>query len=118
MQDILIGSVQRFALFIAEVDGIDRVFGNIRAKSYLRDNGTLEMVVAIDAHCICVHRPEIPTGASVLSFHAISFCASSGTLSNACFICAFSKSKLLPGSMPMRRMSATTGWSVRCGGCS
>src|SRR3977135_1855673 len=57
------------------------------------------------------------TRASVDTFHAMSWCAASGALSRAFFTMgsSLSKSRLLPGSMPIRFLCAMIGSSVMCG---
>jgi hypothetical protein len=58
--------------------------------------------------------------ANVGNFQDISFWASAGALSSAFLTVGsrLSKSKLLPGSIPIRFIRAMIGSSVRCGGWS
>src|SRR5262245_42051441 len=58
------------------------------------------------------------TRASVATFHSISSCAALGAASNAVLTVGgtFSISKLLPASIPSRRIWARIGSSVRWGG--
>ncbi len=59
MQHVLAGAVERPAGLVAQIERIDRVFRQVRAETKLRNDGALEVVVAVDAHRIGVQRPVV-----------------------------------------------------------
>src|SRR4029077_2281315 len=59
MNRIFVCPIERFAGVVAEVEGIYGIFGNIRTQPELRNDGALEIVVAVATHCVGVHRPAI-----------------------------------------------------------
>jgi hypothetical protein len=52
---VLVRSVERFAGFVDQIEGVDRILGKIRAKADLCDDGALQVPVSIDAHGVGVH---------------------------------------------------------------
>ena len=59
MQDIGVRTVQRLASIVREVERIDRVLRQVRAETELGDDRALQVVVAVDAHRVGVHRPAV-----------------------------------------------------------
>src|SRR5262245_38861848 len=49
----------RLAVRIAEVEWVDCILNLIGAKADHRHDGALEIVIAVDAHCVGVHLPAI-----------------------------------------------------------
>src|SRR6478609_16135 len=118
MQRVFVCSVEGLAGFIAQIGGVYRIFGEIRTEAPMGDDGALQIVVAIHAHRVSVHRPVVCDTAMVGCFHAINCCASPGALANARCITgsALFKSKLFPTSKPIFFSWAMIGWSVTWGG--
>src|SRR5258708_14590236 len=56
---VFVRSVERLAGLIGEIERIDRVFRQVRAEADPGDDRPLEIVVAIDAHRIGIHRPAV-----------------------------------------------------------
>ena len=119
MERVLVGAVERLAGFVAEIERVDRILGQVRAEAELRNDGALEVVIAVDAHRVGVHRPvvrdagkrrNLPLHQLLRRLRAPLRAPSSPPAR------AFSISKLLPGSMPMRFICAMIGSSVMCGG--
>ena len=59
MDCVLVRSVERLAVCIAQVERVDRILRQVRTEAHLRNYGALEIVVAVNAHGICVHRPMV-----------------------------------------------------------
>jgi hypothetical protein len=56
---VLVCAIERLAGFVAEIKRVDGILDHIRAKSLLRENSPLQVIIAIYAHCVGVHRPAV-----------------------------------------------------------
>src|SRR6202022_3182054 len=56
---ILVRSVERLSGLVCEVQRINSVFRQVRYEAEMGDNRSLEIVIAVDAHCIGIHRPTV-----------------------------------------------------------
>ena len=59
MDRVLACAVERLAGFVGEVEWVDRIFRQVRAEAKLRDDGALEIVIAVNAHRVGIHRPVV-----------------------------------------------------------
>ena len=59
MDAIPIRSVERLAGFVGEIEWIDRVFRQVRSKAQTGNDRPLEIVIAVNAHRVGVHRPVV-----------------------------------------------------------
>src|SRR5262245_2829932 len=59
MDRVVVLPVERLASLVPKIERVDGVFREIGAEPYLRNNGALQIVVAVDTHRVGVHRPAI-----------------------------------------------------------
>ena len=55
VQDVVALAIQRLAGGVSEVQRIDRVLRQVGAEALLRDDGALQVVIAINTHGVGVH---------------------------------------------------------------
>ena len=59
MDGVVAGAVERLAVGIGEIEGIDRILRQVGTETELGDDGALEIIVAVNAHGVRVHRPIV-----------------------------------------------------------
>ena len=59
MDLVFVCTVERFAGVVTEIERIDGILGQICPEAHLGDDGALEVVVAVHAHCVGVHGPSV-----------------------------------------------------------
>ena len=59
VQDVLVLRHHRLTLGVGHVERIDRIVGLVGAQAGHRDDGALEIEVAVDAHRVRVHLPAV-----------------------------------------------------------
>ncbi|MNF92442.1 hypothetical protein D3C84_750870 [compost metagenome] len=55
MQHVVVGTVEGLPLVVPQVQRIDRILRQVSPQPDLRDDGALEVVVAINPHGVSVH---------------------------------------------------------------
>src|SRR5271165_5657119 len=59
MNRVTAQSIERLSGAVGQVYRIDRVFWKIGAEAELSDNRPFQIVIAVDAHRVSVHRPAV-----------------------------------------------------------
>ena len=59
VQHVSVVAVERLAVGVGDVQRIDRVLGLVGAEPSQRNDGPLQVVVAVDAHRVGVHLPAV-----------------------------------------------------------